>query len=173
MDLGALRAPADRVGMIVRDLRVADRDAARDMLTDCGAFTETEVELALYMVDDGLKGDYTLPALESEGRLAAFACIGPAQLAASAWYIYWFCVQRVLQGTGLGRKLQARIEDIVSAAGGDRIVLEASGRPDNERALRFYRHAGFAEVGRIPDFYRVGDDCVVYCKILKGEGRSQ
>ena len=49
--------------MIVRDLRVADRDAARDMLTDCGAFTKTEVQLALYLVDDGLKGDYTRPAL--------------------------------------------------------------------------------------------------------------
>jgi ribosomal protein S18 acetylase RimI-like enzyme len=173
MDLGALRAPTDRVGMIVRDLRAADREDARDMLTDCRAFTEIEVQLALYMLDDGLNGDYTLPALEMEGRLAAFACIGHAQLTASTWYIYWFCVQRVLQGTGLGRRLQARIEEIVRAAGGDRVVLEASGRPDNERALRFYREAGFAEVGRIPDFYRSGDDCVVYCKILTGKGGSQ
>jgi ribosomal protein S18 acetylase RimI-like enzyme len=159
--------------MILRDLAPADRGAVREMLVGCGAFTATEVALALSMVDDGLKGDYTLPALESDGRLAAFACIGHAQLTAGAWYIYWICVQPALQGSGIGRRLQAHIEDRVRAAGGDRIVLEASGRPDNARALRFYRDAGFAEVGRIPDFYRAGDDCVVYCKVLEGGGGSR
>jgi ribosomal protein S18 acetylase RimI-like enzyme len=161
------------VGMIVRALTAADREAVRDMLADCGAFTEVEVQLALCMVDDGLNGDYTLRALESESRLAAFACVGHAQLTVSAWYIYWICVLPALQGTGVGRMLQAHIEDIVHEAGGDRIVLEASGRRDNARALRFYQDAGFAEVGRIPDFYRPGDDCVIYSKILAGGGGSR
>jgi len=118
------------------------------------------------MVDDGLNGDYTLLGAEREGTLSGYACIGPATLTVSAWYIYWICVQREVQGTGIGRTLQAGIEDFVQEAGGDRLVLEASGRHDNERARRFYAKAGFDEVGRIPEFYKPGDDCVVYCKIL-------
>jgi ribosomal protein S18 acetylase RimI-like enzyme len=159
--------------MIVRELRPADREAVRYMLQDCGAFTDVEVRVALDMVDDGLNGDYTLPAIEQGDELTAFACIGHAQLTASAWYVYWICVRRALQGNGIGRLLQAHIESIVRAAGGDRIVLEASGRQDNVRVRCFYRAAGFAEVGRIPDFYRPGDDCVVYCKTLVGEGGSR
>ena len=159
--------------MSVRELRPADREAVRHMLADCGAFTDTEVQVALRMVDDGLNGDYVLPAIERCDEVAAFACIGHAQLTDSAWYVYWICVRRAWQGDGLGRMLQAHIEDIVRAAGGDRIVLEASGREDNARVRRFYRAAGFAEVGRIPDFYRPGDDCVVYCKVLSGEGGSR
>jgi ribosomal protein S18 acetylase RimI-like enzyme len=50
--------------------------------------------------------------------------------------------------------------------GGERLVLETSGRPDYERSRRFYERAGFTVQGRIPDFYKPGDDCLIYCKIL-------
>ena len=67
--------------------------------------------------------------------------------------------------------LVERVEDRVRKLGGDRLILETSGRPDYERARRFYREAGFVEVGRIPEFYRPGDDCLVCCKVLSaGDG---
>jgi ribosomal protein S18 acetylase RimI-like enzyme len=156
------------MGVVIRGLVAADREAVRDMLVDCGAFTDVEIKVALNMFDDGLKGDYTLLGAECSGRLSAYACIGAATLAASAWYIYWICVHRNVQGTGVGRMLQAAVEDFVQHAGGDRLVLEASGRQDNERVRRFYTKVGFSEVGRIPDFYKPHDDCVIYCKIFSG-----
>ena len=156
------------MGMRLRELVPADRDAVRAMLVDCGAFSATEVEVALEMVEDGLKGDYILLALETDGKLRAYACFGPARTTASAWYLYWICVEPSVQGSGIGRMLQAGIEDLVRKSGGDRLVVEASGRPDNARVARFYRRAGFAQVGLIPDFYNPGDDCIVYCKILAG-----
>ena len=159
------------MGVVIRDLVAADRAVVQAMLIDCGSFTDMEVSVALQMVDAGLNGDYTLLAAESKGTVSGYACIGPATLTVSAWYVYWICVQRDVQGTGIGRMLQAGIEDVVQQAGGDRLVLEASGRHDNGRTRRFYRQAGFGEVGRIPDFYRPGDDCVVYCKVL-GRGGS-
>jgi ribosomal protein S18 acetylase RimI-like enzyme len=164
--MGTLRATADRVGVMVRDLMPSDRDAVRAMLVDCGAFSDAEINTALEMVEDGLRGDYTLLAVERDGILSAFACIGKAYLTASSWYLYWICVHPRLQGAGVGRLLQASVEDFVRKAGGTRLVLEASGRPDNDRVGRFYRKAGFHEVGRIGDFYKPGDDCVIYCKSL-------
>ena len=154
--------------MTIRELAPADREAVHAMLVDCQAFTDTEVKVALEMVEDGLKGDYTLLAVEIDGKLRAYACLGPAWTTASAWYLYWICVEPSAQASGIGRMLQEAIEDIVGKSGGDRLVVEASGRADNERTRRFYRQAGFAQVGCIPDFYKPGDDCIVYCKVLSG-----
>ncbi len=164
--MGALRAPAGRMGVTVRLLAEEDRASVRKALTDCGAFTGEEVRVALEMVDAGLNGDYSLLAIEMDRKLRGYACFGRAHLTKSSWYLYWICVHRRVQGSGLGRKLQMHVEDFVRKLGGDRLILETSGRLDYERARRFYRQAGFAEVGRIPDFYKMGDDCLIYCKVL-------
>jgi ribosomal protein S18 acetylase RimI-like enzyme len=73
----------------------------------------------------------------------------------------------------VGRRLQARIEQLVRQAGGTCLVLETSGRADYEATRRFYRAAGFTEAGRIPDFYKPGDDCVVYYKALEGAAEDE
>ena len=46
------------------------------------------------------------------------------------------------------------------------MVLETSAGPAYARARAFYERAGYAVVGRIADFYKPGDDCIVYCKRL-------
>jgi ribosomal protein S18 acetylase RimI-like enzyme len=161
------------MGVRVRDLAAADRAAVEDALIDCGAFTEEEVRVALEMVDAGLGGDYSLLGVEMDGLIHGYACVGRAHLTASSWYLYWICVHRRAQGVGVGRTLQACVEDLVRGLGGERLILETSGRPGYARARRFYRAAGFVEVGRVPDFYRPGDDCVVYCKSLGAKGATQ
>ena len=69
-----------------------------------------------------------------------------------------------MQGTGVGQALERSVENSVRHMGGERLVLETSGRPDYERSRRFYERAGFTVHGRIPDFYKPGDDCIIYCK---------
>src|SRR5262249_13388899 len=109
---------------------------------------------------------YRLLAADEGGYLRGYACFGPATLAPRSWYLYWICVHPEAQGRGVGRALQQGVEDAVRQGGGERLVVETSGRPDYERARRFYRCPGFAEAGRIPDFYKPGDDCVLYWKAL-------
>jgi len=159
------------MGLTVRELAPEDRASVREVLVNCGAFTEEEVGVALSMVDAGLNGDYSLLVVEKDNKVSGYACIGRAPLTASSWYLYWICVDRQVQGTGVAGFLQERVEDLVRKLAGARLVLETSGRPDYERARRFYHKAGFVEVGRIPDFYKPGDDCRVYCKVL-GDGRA-
>ncbi len=158
------------MGVKVRNIVSADRDAVRTMLVDCGAFSDVEIAVALEVVDQGLLGEYVLLAAEVNGETMAFAAIGPASMTVSAWYLYWICVHPKVQRSSVGRVLQASIETLVAKSGGNRLVLETSGRPDYDRSRRFYENAGFVEVGRIPDFYRLGDDCVVYCKTINLDG---
>jgi ribosomal protein S18 acetylase RimI-like enzyme len=156
------------MGMTVRNLAAGDQAAVREALEECRVFSEEEIRVAMEMVEGGLTGDYSLPAVEIDGKVRGYACIGRVPLTRAAWYIYWICVHPSSQGTGVGRRLQARIEQLVRQAGGTRLVLETSGRADYNATRRFYRAAGFTEAGRIPDFYKPGDDCVVYYKALEG-----
>jgi ribosomal protein S18 acetylase RimI-like enzyme len=158
------------MGVTVRKLAAEDRASVREALAACGAFSDEEMRVALEMVDAGLNGDYALLAVETDGRMGGYACFGRAHLTESSWYLYWICVHRRMQGAALGRRLQTHVEDVVRKLGGDRLIVETSGRPDYERARRFYRRAGFVEVGRIADFYKRGDDCVIYCKVLDADG---
>jgi ribosomal protein S18 acetylase RimI-like enzyme len=150
----------------VRCPAAGDRDAIGKMLARCGAFSDEEVGVAMDMFDAGLAGDYSLLGVDADGVLRGYACFGKAALTARSWYLYWICVDRAVHGSGVGRALQRSVEDCVRQMGGERLVLETSGRPDYERSRRFYERAGFTVHGRIPDFYKPGDDCLVYCKRL-------
>ncbi len=158
------------MGVIVRDFTPADRSAAAEALEASGAFRKDEVRVALDVLDDalagGADGGYAVLAAESGGQFCGYVCAGSTPLTASTWHVYWICVQPAAQGTGAGRALEARLEALVRSRGGERLVVETSGRPDYSRARRFYEMAGYKEVGRIPDFYGAGDDCVLYCKCL-------
>jgi ribosomal protein S18 acetylase RimI-like enzyme len=162
------------MGVTVEPLSSRDRDAVHDILRACGAFSEEEVRVALEMLDAGLAaGDYHLLGARVGGVLHGYACIGHAPLTASSWYLYWICVHPKQQRAGVARMLQAHVEKFVAMLGGDRLVLETSGRADYERARQFYRSAGFSHVGTIPNFYRPGDDCLLYCKSLhSGDERT-
>lgn len=167
MDVATMGRATDRVGIKIRNLVDEDLRPVEDALVACGAFTTDEICVALEMAQEGIGGGYLVPALEVDGIVRAYGCVGKAGLTQSTWYLYWICVHPFYQRAGLGRELQAHIEQLVRDSSGERLVLETSGRADYARTRRFYRQAGFAEAGRIPDFYKPGDDCVVYCKLLE------
>lgn len=171
MDVGAFPAAADRMGLTLRALTAADRDPVAAMLSSCLAFTEEEIRVALDVFDDalagGLEAGYALLGADVDGQLAGYACGGSTPLTESTWHLYWICVRPAAQGAGAGRALLSAFEALVRSRGGERVVVETSGREDYARARRFYEREGYREVGRIPDFYRTGDDCVLYCKGLR------
>lgn len=157
--------------MNVRLLRPDDRAPLEAALRACGAFNDEEVVVALEVLDDGLaqgpEGDYPHLVVEQDGRVDGYVCVGRTPMTASTWHLYWICVHPRAQGTGAGRALQAAAEDWVRDHRGERLVLETSGRADYARTRAFYAAAGYAEVGRIVDFYKPGDDCVFFCKRLE------
>jgi len=140
------------------------------MLEACGAFTEEEVRVALEVLDDGLRGgvdgDYPLFAAERHGKVVGYVCVGKTPLTRGTWHEYWICVHPDAQHRGVGQKLQAHAERFVRSRGGERLVLETSGRRAYARTRRFYRQSGYRVVGRIADFYGPADGCVVCCKVL-------
>jgi ribosomal protein S18 acetylase RimI-like enzyme len=156
--------------MLIREIELSDRPAVHDLLRACGVFTEEEVSTALEVLDvgiaGGLEGDYPAFVVEVERRVRGYVCVGKTPLTAGTWHLYWICVHPESQRTGVGRTLQSHVEQFIRSRGGERIVLETSSQPGYERTRRFYRRAGYGEVGRIKNFYKAGDDCVIFCKEL-------
>lgn len=157
--------------MKIRELLIEDRDAVLEMLTACGLFTDEEIRVALDVLDEGVaggpEGDYPLFVVEIDGTARGYVCIGKTPLTKSTWHLYWICVHPAAQGAGAGRALQSYAEDFVRARGGERIVLETSGQEGYQRTRLFYQRAGYTEVGIIRDFYKSGDDCIIFCKEFK------
>lgn len=158
------------MGIVIRPLETRDRSAVRDILSACGVFTGEEVRVALELMEEGLAGGLAGPfplfAAEVDGVLRGYVCIGRVPLTRGTWHLYWIAVHPAIQARGIGRALQAHAEDFIRSLGGERLALETSSRPDYEGTRCFYRRAGFVQVGFIADFYRQGDDCVMFCKVL-------
>lgn len=149
--------------MLMRGLEAADRGSVERMLVECGAFSGEEIAAALEIFDSG---EYVLFGAECDGALAGYVCVARIELTRSTWYVYWLCVDRRWQRRGVATGLMAHAEEYVRGHGGERLVLETSGRPDYAGARAFYEQAGFRVVGRIADYYKPGDDCVYYCKVI-------
>lgn len=158
------------MGLLIRPLEAGDCAAVHDVLVACRGFTDEEIRVALEMMDDGLsagpEAGNPLFAAELEGVVRGYCCIGKTPLTLATWYLYWICVDARFQGRGIGRALQSNAEAFIRARAGRQVVLETSSRPEYDRPRRFYLRAGYQQVGRIPDFFRPGDDCVILCHTL-------
>jgi len=158
------------MGVVVRGLVSGDREAVFGILRTSGVFTLEEVGVALELVDhaiaNGVDGDYIAFTGVRDGNVCGYVCIGRTPMTASTWHLYWLCVGADAAGAGVGRVLAAHAEAFARDRGAERFVLETSSQPSYDSARRFYEDCGYRQVGRIKDFYKPNDDCLIYCKEL-------
>lgn len=156
--------------MTIREIRAADRAGIEDMLVACHAFSDEEVHVALEIVDESIAtgpGRFYHTFVGCEGdNVIGYVCAAPTPLTRSTWHVYWLCVHPNGQRRGIATALQKYTEDFIRSQGGKRVVVETSGRADYSGTRTFYESAGYLPAGRIPDYYKPGDDWVVLWKPL-------
>jgi ribosomal protein S18 acetylase RimI-like enzyme len=145
-----------------------DKPALMNILQNTPEFTRAEVLLAEEVVDASLlnpsrSGYFSLVAVEGS-FFAGFVCYGPTPITESTWDVYWLAVEHHSQGRGIGRILMEAVEEKIKQAGGRLVLLETSSKPGYEKTNLFYHRMGYKEIGRIIDFYAVGDDRITYEK---------
>ncbi len=135
-----------------------------------GDFTPEEVacvgELWQAYRTQGEASGYTFLVYRADARVLGFACYGPHALAEGVFDLYWLATAPQARRRGIGKALVEAVEEGVRARGGRLVLVETSGTSEYAPARRFYERAGYRYEAVIHDFYRPGDDLLIFVKRL-------
>ncbi|MBC7361894.1 MAG: GNAT family N-acetyltransferase [Candidatus Aminicenantes bacterium] len=157
---------------MLRPMVSADREPVLNLIQATGFFTPDEVKVAEELIDIYLTNpaqrDYFIVVVENDsGQVTGYMTYGPTPLTEGTWDLYWIAVSPAEQGKGYGRMLVRHLEEEVRRKGGRLILIETSSQPKYQPTRKFYEKLGYTEVARIPDFYRPGDDRVIFGKYFR------
>jgi ribosomal protein S18 acetylase RimI-like enzyme len=105
-----------------------------------------------------------LEAAAAARAVQGYACYGPVPLTVGTYDLYWIVVDPVAQGRGHGRRLLEAVERRIEELGGRKLLIETSSQESYAGTIRFYERSGYELAARIRDFYKVGDDKLVFSK---------
>lgn len=160
--------------MPIRPAVAADRDRLAVILTGTERFTEREIGWAMELVDAALlsrSDEYEVHVAvdgdEADAAVSGFVLFGPTPMTDDVYDLYWIAVDRARQGRGVGQALLRFVEDTLRARDARMLLIETSSNPGYAASVRFYQAAGYREISRIKDFYRIEDDKLVFSRTLK------
>lgn len=160
--------------MNIRAATPADRGRIHEILVATARFTPQEVGWAMDLVDLAFAGrpEYETHVLEeADAAVQGYVLFGPTPMAQGVWDLYWIAVDPARQGHGLGQLLLRFVENEIRQRAGRMLLIETSSKRSYAPTVRFYQRAGYREISRIKDFYRIEDDKVVFSKTLESQTR--
>jgi len=145
--------------------------SVRVIVASTGFFSQEEVEVAVELVEERLaKGPasgYHFVFAERNGQVLGYTCYGPIALTAASYDLFWIAVDQAYQGQKIGKILLEKSEELILAAGGRQVYIETSNRGQYASTRGFYLRCGYRETAVLTDFYDLGDDKVIYEKVLE------
>ena len=159
---------------IIRPLVAADRSGVFRILENAGNFTPEEVATALELIDEWLElgehSGYLTYVLESIGEDASevlgYVTFGPTPLTESTFDLYWIAVDKSKHRGGVGKKLMKFTEEETVRRGGKLLLIETSSQETYGGTIQFYERSGYELVGKIKEYYKPGDDKLIFAKTL-------
>ncbi len=157
--------------MNIRPLRREDQEPIERLLRATDVFSEEEIGVAIELVgiylDDTEQKDYELfTAVDETEAVRGYVCVGPTPATLGTYDLYWIAVTPAEHGKGVGSQLLRFIEEHLKAKGGRMLIAETSSTPKYENTRTFYERKGFVLNARIKDYYKPGDDLIIYGKNL-------
>ncbi|NEO98816.1 MAG: GNAT family N-acetyltransferase [Symploca sp. SIO2E9] len=154
---------------MIRPAMPNDKEALMAIADAIGLFTAQELQelgsmLAQYF-DGNLGSEHFWITYDNDG-LVGVAYYAPEPYANGTWNLYFIAVHPDYQGKGIGTKLLHYVEQTLTARGERLLLVETSGLPNFEHTRAFYRKHGYDEEARIREFYRAGDDKIIFRKAL-------
>lgn len=165
---------------VIRPLVAADRSGVFRILENAGNFTPEEVGIALELIDEWLElGEhsgyltYVLESQSEEGsEMLGYACFGPTPLTESTYDLYWIAVDKSKHRGGVGKRLLKFAEEEIARRGGQMLLVETSSQETYGGTVQFYEKTGYVLVGKIKEYYKPGDDKLIFVKKLSAPAAS-
>jgi ribosomal protein S18 acetylase RimI-like enzyme len=162
-------------------MRPQDKEPVLALVQATEMFTPAEIGVAEELIDIYLgvpeQKDYRIVVIDTEGQegavdggrqgVAGYMTWGPTPLAEDAYDLYWMAVSPAEQGKGRGKELVRWLEAEVQKLHGRMIIIETASQPRYHPTRQFYIGLAYKEVARIPDYYKPGDDRVIYAKYFR------
>ena len=146
----------------------------REIVAAAGNFSDQEIATAMELVDEflqsGEESGYIIIVAEmpeAADAIAGYACYGPTPLTEGVFDLYWIAVHPKAQGCGVGRELIKCVENDIRSRGGRMLLIETSSRKEYDATIGFYKRTNYELAARIKNFYRIGDDKLIFLKELK------
>ena len=152
----------------IRPIIPEDREQLVQIVKKQHNFLQCEIDIAIEVIDETFNPveDYqTLAALDQEQRLLGFISFGPIPLTVNRFDIYWIAVDPETGRHGIGTLLLLEMEKQLRQIGSGHIYIETSSTDGYTPARLFYEKNDYQLVSRLEDFYREGDDRIIYRKI--------
>jgi ribosomal protein S18 acetylase RimI-like enzyme len=155
---------------MIRAFKAGDRDAVIDLVEANGNFTDDEVAIAKELIDICIEKpeqrDYFtfVYEVEEEKRIGGFLIVGPTPATVGTYDMYWIASHPDFYGKGIAQALDRKAVEFVRDHGGYLLIAETSSQSSYERTRGFYQKQGYATLSVIADYYKPGDDLVVFGK---------
>jgi ribosomal protein S18 acetylase RimI-like enzyme len=158
----------------------ADRGGVFRILENAGNFTPEEVATALELIDEwldlGEHSGYLTYVLESEvgesKEVLGYVTFGPTPLTEATYDLYWIAVDKSKHRGGVGKRLMKFTEEEIARRGGQMLLVETSSQETYGGTIQFYEKTGYELVGKTKEYYKPGDDKLIFMKKLPAAAKE-
>jgi ribosomal protein S18 acetylase RimI-like enzyme len=148
----------------VRDAKLADVPAMKLIIDSTALFPSAMLDDMTAPFFGGNRGDEIWLILERMGLPVGLAYCAPERMTEGTNNLLLIAVDKPSRGSGYGTVLLTALERRLKERGGRVLLVETSGLPEFEATRRFYDKNGYVQEARIRDFYKAGEDKVVFWK---------
>lgn len=155
---------------MIRSATSDDLAALLALAKATGLFQPDELEgfggMMQMHLDPENEGDDCWVVDSDESGIRGAAYYAPEAFSEGVWNLYFIGVHPTAQGKGRGTALLKYVEKDLTERQERLLLIETSGVDGFELTRSFYRKNDYVEEARIRDFYKSGDDKVIFRKAL-------
>ena len=150
----------------IRKVVDADLNSLKDVVDSSGLFPSEYLE---DMISDYLNNpdseDIWFTFIDKNLPVGVGYC-APEKFTEGTYNLYAIGVKKELQGQGIGRQMMKFIEDHLKETKKRILIVETSSGDDFKLTREFYKKIDYEEIATIKDFWKEGDDKIIFWKKL-------
>lgn len=155
---------------MIRPTTLDDKRSLIALAAATGLFESEQLLDLSAILDQHLVSDaetHDLWFTDDDNGPVGVAYVAPERMTEGTWNLYLIAVHPDRQRQGRGTALLRSIETTLANRGQRVLLVETSGLEDFAHVRTFYRKSGYNEEARIREFYKAGDDKVIFRKGLQ------
>jgi ribosomal protein S18 acetylase RimI-like enzyme len=153
---------------MIREIKTDDREKIILLIRATKNFSDAEIVIAEELIDictgQPEQKDYFAYVADVSGQVAGFLLLGPTPATVGTYDMYWIAVDPEYQGRGIAQELDEYAVRFVKERRGYLLIAETSSQPSYQRTRAFYQKQNYEVLAQIKDYYKPGDDLVIFGK---------